>query len=148
MCIEKKNILTNQRVVILDELRKVTSHPTAYEIYDLVKKRLPRIALGTIYRNLDYLVKSGLIQQLETKGEKKRYDGNPTPHYHIRCINCGRVDDIDMPINKELEKTAKEKCDFNILGHSVEFKGTCVKCDIFEQYNQFDAVNRNKLHPF
>lgn len=136
MCKEKKNILTNQRVVILEELRKVTSHPTAYEIYNLVQKRLPRIALGTIYRNLDYLVKSGLIIQLETKGEKKRYDGNPSPHYHIRCINCGCVADIDMPVNTELEKTAKEKCDFNILGHSLEFKGTCRKCENSKKYNR------------
>ncbi|MGA1825468.1 MAG: Fur family transcriptional regulator [bacterium] len=128
MCKERKNILTNQRVVILEELRKVTSHPTAYEIYDLVQKRLPRIALGTVYRNLDYLVNAGLIQQLEIKGEKKRYDGNTSPHYHIRCINCGRVDDVHMPINQELEKTAKKECNFEILGHSLEFKGICMHC--------------------
>ena len=65
MCKEKKSIITNQRVVILEELRKVTSHPTAYEIYNLVQKRLPRIALGTIYRNPDYLINSELIQQLK-----------------------------------------------------------------------------------
>jgi len=104
---KKVNIrFTNQRQVILEELRKVTSHPTAYEIYLMVRRRLPRISLGTVYRNLDFLARCGMIQQLELKGTQKRYDGNPTPHYHIRCFNCGRIEDIDLPPKLDLEMDA------------------------------------------
>jgi Fur family ferric uptake transcriptional regulator len=60
--------LTSQRQVILEELKKVKSHPTANEVYDMVRKRLPRIGLGTVYRNLDLLAERGIIKKLEVGG--------------------------------------------------------------------------------
>jgi Fur family ferric uptake transcriptional regulator len=57
--------MTRQRRVILEELRKVNTHPSADEIYEIVRKRLPRISLGTVYRNLEILSESGDIQKLE-----------------------------------------------------------------------------------
>ena len=56
--------LTSQRQVILEELRKVKSHPTATEVYDMVRKRLPRIGLGTVYRNLELLAEKNIIKKL------------------------------------------------------------------------------------
>ena len=99
--------LTNQRQVILEELRNVKTHPTASELYDMVRQRLPRIGLGTVYRNLELLADCGIINKLETGGEQKRFDGNPGPHYHIRCTTCGRVDDIDMPLLENLDGKVK-----------------------------------------
>lgn len=120
--------ITNQRQVILEELRKVKSHPTANEVYDMVRKRLPRIGLGTVYRNLELLSGCDIIKKLEVGGQQKRFDGDASPHYHIRCINCGRVDDIEMSPKRDLEKKAALSSDYEILGHHVEFTGHCVKC--------------------
>lgn len=106
----------------------MTVHPTAYEVYHMVRKRLPHIALGTVYRNLDFLARSGLIKQVEVKGGQKRFDGNPSPHYHIRCIRCGRVDDLHIPNRNGLEEAAATACDYKILGHYVEFSGICSQC--------------------
>jgi len=92
--LEKRMRLTNQRQVLMEELRKVSTHPTADELYDLVRERLPRTGLGTVYRNLELLSECGIITKLETGGKQKRFDGNTSPHYHIRCNTCGRVDDI------------------------------------------------------
>lgn len=120
--------LTNQRQVIIEELKKVTSHPTANEVFDMVRKRLPRIGLGTVYRNLDLLSDRGIIKKLEVGGEQKRFDGDTSPHYHIRCINCNRVDDIFIERHKDLEKSAASCCNFKILDHHVQFSGICSKC--------------------
>jgi len=120
--------LTSQRQVILEELRKVKSHPTANEIYDMVRKRLPRIGLGTVYRNLDLLAKLGIIRKLEVDSNQKRFDGDSTPHYHIRCIKCSRVDDIFIKMDRGLEKSAASYCDYKILDHHVQFSGICSKC--------------------
>ena len=120
--------LTSQRQVILEELKKVKSHPTADEIYYMVRKRLPRIGLGTVYRNLDLLAKLGIIRKLEVDGKQKRFDGDITPHYHIRCIKCNRVDDIFIKMDRGLEKNAASCCDFKILDHHVQFSGICNKC--------------------
>ncbi|OQX90652.1 MAG: transcriptional repressor, partial [candidate division Zixibacteria bacterium 4484_95] len=60
----KKSRMTNQRRVVYEELKKLTSHPTADELYRVVKKRIPKISLGTVYRNLNLLVKTGVIRRL------------------------------------------------------------------------------------
>jgi Fur family transcriptional regulator, peroxide stress response regulator len=120
--------LTSQRQVILEELQKVKSHPTANEVYDMVRKRLPRIGLGTVYRNLDLLAERGIINKLEVGGEQKRFDGDTSPHYHIRCVRCNRVEDIFFERDKKLEKKAATCCNYKILDHHVQFSGICSTC--------------------
>ena len=120
--------LTSQRQVILEELQKVTSHPTASEVFDMVRKRLPRIGLGTVYRNLDLLAERGIIKKLEAGGEQKRFDGDTSQHYHVRCVKCGQVEDIFIERSKELEKRAASYCNYKILDHHVQFSGICSKC--------------------
>ncbi len=120
--------LTAQRQIILEELGKVTSHPTANEVYDMVRKRLPRIGLGTVYRNLELMAESGLILKLEVGGTQKRFDATTDLHYHVRCSECGRVDDIDLPVQHKIDRLAAKLCDYQILGHHIEFSGVCPDC--------------------
>lgn len=120
--------LTTQRQVILEELSQVTSHPTANEVYDMVRKRLPRIGLGTVYRNLELMAESGIILKLEVGGTQKRFDATTDLHYHIRCNACGRVDDVKLPVQQEINKMAARASDYQILGHHIEFSGICASC--------------------
>ncbi len=120
--------LTTQRQVILEELASVTSHPTANEVYDMVRRRLPRIGLGTVYRNLELMAESGLILKLEVGGTQKRFDATTDLHYHIRCTACGKVDDIKLPVQQEINKMAASATDYQILSHHVEFSGVCGSC--------------------
>ncbi|WP_456384764.1 Fur family transcriptional regulator [Desulfolithobacter sp.] len=120
--------LTTQRQIILEELSKVTSHPTASELYDMVRKRLPRIGLGTVYRNLELMAENGMILKLEVGGTQKRFDATTEPHYHIRCSSCGKVDDIDVPVIRDLVDAACASSSYRILGHHVEFTGICPTC--------------------
>ncbi|WP_163338043.1 Fur family transcriptional regulator [Desulfopila sp. IMCC35008] len=120
--------LTTQRQIILEELGKVTSHPTANEVYDMVRKRLPRIGLGTVYRNLELLAESGVILKLEVGGTQKRFDATVEPHYHIRCAQCGKVDDIEIPVQEQIEDAAHQASSYEILGHHIEFSGICNSC--------------------
>lgn len=120
--------LTTQRQVILEELLKVTSHPTANEVYDMVRKRLPRIGLGTVYRNLELMAGTGMILKLEVGGTQKRFDATITPHYHVRCMECSKVDDIKIPVQEDINKVAAQACHYHILGHHIEFTGLCSNC--------------------
>ena len=120
--------LTTQRQIILEELAKVKTHPTASELYDMVRKRLPRIGLGTVYRNLELMAENGMILKLEVGGTQKRFDATTETHYHIRCSGCGKVDDIDTPVMDELVREAAESTAYEILGHHVEFSGLCPSC--------------------
>jgi Fur family ferric uptake transcriptional regulator len=120
--------MTRQRKVILEELRKANSHPTADEVYEIVRKRLPRISLGTIYRNLETLSRSGIIRKLELGGTQKRFDGDPEDHYHVRCINCGRLDDVPTKPIPDIEDAFRNVCDYQITGHQLVLTGLCPKC--------------------
>ncbi len=125
--------LTPQRQVILEELAKVKTHPTANEIYDMVRKRLPRIGLGTVYRNLELMAENGMILKLEVGGSQKRFDATTDLHYHIRCTCCGKVDDIELSAMPQLDKLASGSSDYQILGHHIEFSGICETCGRAEE---------------
>ncbi len=125
--------LTTQRQVILEELSKVKTHPTASELYDLVRQRLPRIGLGTVYRNLELMAENGMILKIEVGGSQKRFDATTEDHYHIRCSQCGRVDDIDVPVIGDLMQEAAEASAYHIIGHHVEFTGICSDCQKEQQ---------------
>jgi Fur family ferric uptake transcriptional regulator len=120
--------MTRQRRVILEELRNVKTHPSADEIYEIVRKRLPRISLGTVYRNLEILSESGDIQKLEPGCSLKRFDGNPTAHCHIRCVRCDRIADAPMVPDLEIDLERVNSTDFEIIGHRLEFLGVCPTC--------------------
>ncbi len=120
--------LTPQRQVILEELAKVKTHPTANEVYDMVRKRLPRIGLGTVYRNLELMADNGMIVKLEVGGSQKRFDATTELHYHIRCTRCGKVDDIELGAMPQLDQLAADTTDYQVLGHHIEFSGICETC--------------------
>ncbi len=120
--------MTRQRRVILDELRQTCAHPTAEEVYDLVRKRIPRISLGTVYRNLELLAQSGLIQRLESGGPPFRFDGAPQDHCHARCVRCGRMDDVEGGPYTVDEETVSTREGFQVLGCRVEFQALCPEC--------------------
>jgi Fur family ferric uptake transcriptional regulator len=120
--------LTPQRQIILEELGKVTSHPTANEVYDMVRRRLPRIGLGTVYRNLELMADNGIILKLEVGGTQKRFDATVKPHYHIRCSSCGKVNDIEIAVQEQINEVAEKASNYKILGHHIEFSGICRNC--------------------
>lgn len=120
--------MTRQRQIILEELKKVKTHPTADELYERVRRRLPRISLGTVYRNLDVLSQFGAIQRLDLAGVQRRFDGEPEAHYHVRCITCGRVDDVSFEPMPGLERGLRDLCGYKVVGHRLEFIGLCPKC--------------------
>ena len=125
--------MTRQRQVILEEIRKTDSHPTADELYQLVRKRLPHVSLGTIYRNLEVLAAENKIQKLELGGSQKRFDGNPSNHHHVRCIRCGRVADVHIEPCDEIDYSTLEVDGFEIIGRRVKFIGICSECKTEER---------------
>lgn len=123
-----KQRMTKQRQEILNVLRNTDTHPTADWIYEQVRKKISNISLGTVYRNLNLLAEMGEIMVLDYGSSFSRYDGNPVNHYHFACTECGRVFDIDVPVNEELNKKITEKTPFKVTYHRTEFYGLCPDC--------------------
>lgn len=126
---EKKLRMTRQREIILEELRELTSHPSADELFERVRKRLPRISLGTVYRNLETLSELGLLKKIEAAGRQKRFDGNTCPHSHIRCTRCGRIEDMHTEeMTNALLPGPDDLRGYELTGFHVEFHGICPEC--------------------
>ncbi len=120
--------MTRQRQVILEELRNASFHPTADEVYRRVRRRLPRISLGTVYRNLETLSKAGLVKKLEFGGTRKRFDGYSEDHYHVRCTGCGRLEDVPLKPIPGIESAFRSVGDYQITGHQLVLIGLCPDC--------------------
>jgi Fur family ferric uptake transcriptional regulator len=122
---ERSNIKsTKQRELILNQLCKMHSHPTAEELYLKLKTRMPNLGLCTVYRNLETFCEQGLISKI--KGKPVRYDGNQKKHNHIKCIDCGRVDDLYSII--AVNSLEIKKLGYKLLDHRLEINGLCSKC--------------------
>ena len=122
---KKKNGKTTvQRSGILKQLASMSNHPTAEEVYYLLKKELPNIGLCTVYRNLENFSERGLVTKI--KGKPVRYDGNTTPHNHIKCGKCGRVDDLFEHISIDMDEI--KSLGYKLQDHKVEINGVCSKC--------------------
>jgi Fur family peroxide stress response transcriptional regulator len=119
---------TRQREAILNILRSTNSHPTADWIYDEVRKLIPNISKGTVYRNLKILREMGEIAELDLSGTVSRYEGRRENHYHFRCIRCGRVFDLDEPVDRELDTRVARETGFKVSYHQLEFRGLCKEC--------------------
>lgn len=120
--------MTHQREVILAELNKCKAHPTADELYERVKVKLPRISLATVYRNLEILSNAGIIKKLEISGRQKRFDWDLSQHDHIYCVQCQRVDNITLENKQNVALNPEESKGYQVSGCRVEFFGLCPKC--------------------
>lgn len=124
----KKTRMTKQRKAILKILKNTKSHPTADWIYEQVKKDIPNISLGTVYRNLNVLAEHGKINILDYGSNHSRYDGNPTHHYHFHCDKCGNVYDLELDLDSELNQKINNETGFHAYSHRLEFSGICPEC--------------------
>ncbi|HPI92020.1 MAG TPA: transcriptional repressor [Deltaproteobacteria bacterium] len=128
---ERQERMTRQRAVILEELKKVKCHPTAYDVYEKVRQKLPRISLGTVYRNLEHLASQGLIRRLDLGPGQRRFDADMDDHTHIRCVVCGRVEDV--PLNRSPDITTmydvvRSQTGYEVMGCELDFHGVCPSC--------------------
>ncbi|MBE5747665.1 MAG: transcriptional repressor [Clostridiales bacterium] len=118
---------TKQKQIIYDAL-KTLDHPTATEVYGYVHTVYPSVSRATVFRVLGGFAENGRALELRAAGNEVRYDYNVEPHYHARCLCCGRVADVvaqGMPIGG---LTVTSDSGFAVKGYSVEFFGTCKHC--------------------
>ena len=118
---------SRKREAILTCLRGTTCHPTAEWVYQQLKPEYPDLSLGTVYRNLNLLADAGEILSIKTPGGS-RFDRTIEPHAHIICSSCGRVIDVPLPFDTQLDTKASEQIGWNVTSHYTIFEGLCPDC--------------------
>jgi len=118
---------TKQRRVVFEAIRGTLSHPTADWIFDRVRTTLPKISLGTVYRNLAVLKDEGMVREIYGSDRRAHYDANTTQHAHFICSECGSISDVHgLP---ECDwRDAKELVGCEITEQRIEFVGACQAC--------------------
>jgi len=123
--------LTDPRRVVLEVVRGTASHPTAEWVHRMVRRRLPRVSLGTVYRNLRLLVEEGLVQELP--GPHARFDGNLGRHHHFTCVTCGRILDVEGPLCEPQTRAVSARVEsahgLTITHQRIDFFGRCPACE-------------------
>ena len=118
---------TKQLEFIWQAIKDDKSHPTADQIYDRVRKKLPRISLGTVYRNLQKLVADEKLQVLML-GRSQHFDPLVQRHQHFICESCDRVFDVLIENQREIMPTKLPHDGFRVTSHQLAFYGSCKQC--------------------
>ena len=125
----KKLKSSRQRDLVLRVLRSTHCHPTADWIFEIARKQMSNISLGTIYRNLSLLRDEGKIQELKIGKGFRCYDGDLRDHYHVRCTVCGKVEDVPHISPRVSIDEIEKLTGYRIYNHFLEFQGICSECD-------------------
>ena len=120
---------SRQREEIIKVIKNSYNHPTAEEIYMIVKAKDPAVSRSTVYRNLGMLVESNIIKQISMKVGADRYDYIRNPHNHAMCIKCGNIFDFEYGFEyEELKKIIKEQTGVEISTDGIALEGICDSC--------------------
>ena len=121
-------VQTKQRQLILEAVRATNSHPTADELFQMIRRKLPTISLATVYRNLNFLSEIGEIRKLAMPGMPDRFDWRMDPHDHMVCDTCGQVVDFVLP--HDLGQEIASACGAQVDGYTLVAHGTCAHCRV------------------
>lgn len=119
---------SKQRQLIKSFLMTRKDHPTADIVYTNVRRQIPNISLGTVYRNLTLLADLGEIERLRVGDGIDHFDADISPHYHFVCNHCRCVIDLDMDSIEDILQVANANFGGHITGHATYFYGTCEEC--------------------
>lgn len=127
---EKGARITKNRIAVLNILTTIGRPLSVEELLALLKKNGASVNQTTIYREMDFLQKHGVIREIQLGNDRKRFElALGKHHHHIRCLDCGKIVDVNIP--RELEHASKyiqQKTKFEVLDHSLEFIGRCSDC--------------------
>jgi Fur family peroxide stress response transcriptional regulator len=119
---------TRQLEAVFQALQGDPTHPFADEIYRRVRKKLPRISLATVYRNLQRLAEDGKIRTVLLGERVARYDPETSDHDHFICERCGRVIDLFLARDRQVDLTPLANAGYVVTTHNLTVYGVCQTC--------------------
>lgn len=128
---ERKNMRnTLQRELVYDIVMNSSDHPSADVVYERARRMMPRISMGTVYRNLKQLAEAGRIREIRISDDSNRYDKTLHTHAHFRCRVCGRVTDIETECGAAVPANGFSG---KLESTDILFGGVCADCAAREE---------------
>jgi len=120
--------MTAQRTLLLRIIAESEEHLDAEEIYRRARAQGASLSLSTVYRTLSLLARMGLVRELHFDEEHHHYERALGEHYHLFCLQCGRVIEYWPPDGGRRLRQVAEECGFNLLNARLELHGICDEC--------------------
>ncbi len=119
---------SHQRERIYRSVAESDQHPTANMVYDALKAEMPKLSLGTVYRNLNQLADAGRLKKIPLADGSCRFDKTTSPHSHVVCEECGCVADVTLPSFQPLAESVKQQTEYSLRSYDVVLRGVCKEC--------------------
>ncbi len=117
--------ITPQRRYILDLCERAEGHFTAERLYELDREGKDDLSRATIYNTLHILVEVGHLRELPDMGPARYYEMRKQPHPHARCRSCGKLVDIPVDLEKQVQQWDTS---FEIDSVRMTVDGLCRSC--------------------
>ena len=130
LALEQREVtLTPRRAKVLEILATSDLHPSVSEIHAQVQLRYPSTSLATVYNTIELLKEAGQVLEIEFSASANRYDGRrPEAHPHLVCVECHRIDDLDMPEPVDVFATIEAATGYEIVRQRTDYYGICPGC--------------------
>lgn len=119
---------SKQRELVFQTVLENPVHPTANTVYRMVRRKNPKISLGTVYRNLNFLAEIGVLRKISMPVGSDRFDGRLDEHYHMACTRCGQVLDVEYEAMEELDRRILDHQGFEVQNRHLLLTGLCREC--------------------
>lgn len=120
--------LTHQRLEVFREITSAKDHPSAEDLYQRLRQRLPSVSMDTVYRTLDLLERCGVVSKVPVSQGPARFEGNPSPHHHCICSRCNAVSDVAWPDADALPLPQETLAWGRVLSRNIQLLGLCSSC--------------------
>ena len=120
--------VTPQRLAVYEVLANTKEHPNAEMIFNSLQATYPTMSLATVYKTIDILHEIGLVQILNAGEDSFRYDADMSNHAHVRCTECGRVDDVHDLETSKITREIESGTRYKLQGQQFYFYGVCPAC--------------------
>jgi Fur family peroxide stress response transcriptional regulator len=120
--------LTRQRQAVLDVIQSGDTHPTAAEVFEGARRKMPGISFATVYNSLRFLREAGLVREVAFGSGASRYDRETQRHDHAICSACGALVDFDLPGTVGLIRSAARASRFKPESVHLTLVGLCPGC--------------------
>ena len=120
--------ISGRQKQLLDELRKCDDELSGQELHRQLHQSENAMGLATVYRNLQALVKRGLVRSRHLPTGEVLYTPVERDIHHLTCVDCGATTRLDGCPVKTMQVPGKTSKKFEILFHTLEFFGLCQDC--------------------
>ena len=120
---------SKQRELIYEAVLQNPVHPTADNVYTLIREENPNVSLGTVYRNLTLLSDNGLLRKIAMPNAPDRFDGRIDEHYHMICRSCGSIFDLEADVLPQLTNNIMRGSGFVVQKAHLVVEGICKECN-------------------